>query len=59
MNFKSYMFAFAAFLIASPLAAQQTPPPPYGEPTVSNWLRRWSLRPKPKPYATTGQLRLR
>ena len=32
MNFKSYMFAFAAFLIASPLAAQQTPPPPYGEP---------------------------
>ena len=32
MNFKSYMFAFAACLIASPLAAQQTPPPPYGEP---------------------------
>lgn len=32
MNFKSYMLALAAFLIASPLAAQQTPPPPYGEP---------------------------
>jgi len=32
MNFKSYALALAAFLIASPLAAQQTPPPPYGEP---------------------------
>jgi uncharacterized protein GlcG (DUF336 family) len=32
MNFKSYMLALAVFLIASPLAAQQTPPPPYGEP---------------------------
>ena len=32
MNFKSYALALAAFLIASPLAAQQTPPPPYGAP---------------------------
>ena len=32
MNFKSYALALAAFLIASPLAAQQTPPPPNRAP---------------------------
>jgi uncharacterized protein GlcG (DUF336 family) len=32
MRLRSFALAVAAFLFASPLAAQQTPPPPYGPP---------------------------
>ena len=40
MNFKSYALALAAFLIASPLAAQQTPPPPYGAPITLEMAKK-------------------